>query len=82
VASELFELEKADIMTIKNFVAEFDAEDFPSQYGRWRKFEDHDPPFSHPQLRKMQQCGVIELDADKPRFRLTLKAATYRKDIA
>lgn len=65
-------------MTAESFLADFEAEDYPSEYGPWLMRAHFDPPHTMTTLRRMHAQGLIELDEGclgGARFRLTLKAA-------
>lgn len=65
-------------MKAADFVLEFSSHHFPAEHGPWIGLDDHDPPFTKTELRQMERQGVIELQLDNSRYRLTLKASKMR----
>ena len=65
-------------MRIDAFVAEMTDEMFPSMVGPWTTFDSFDPPFSYSELKKMERSGIIEMDRVNEKFRLTLKALSFK----
>ena len=60
------------------FIKEFDEGQFPTQDGWWIGFNDHDPPFTMTELRRMSDQGIIEIDMKSDRYRLTMKATRLK----
>lgn len=61
-------------MRAKDFLAEFDPEQFPSSLGPAISVDAHDPPFSRSQLRQMERQNLIVMNKEDTHYRLTLKA--------
>lgn len=64
-------------MKIADFLANFDDEDYPSQYGLWQTDGSFDPPFNESDLKEMEQRGMIDRDKAGKQFRLTMKAMAW-----
>ena len=64
----------------KTFLNEFFADQFPepSPLGPRIGFNQHEPPFTMTQLRKMAKQGLIVLDERDQSYRLTIKAALHK----
>lgn len=65
-------------MSVTEFLAEFEENDFPHPYGKWIDFDRFDPPYRRNELRDMRKLEVIQLDEKNKRFRLTLNAISHR----
>jgi hypothetical protein len=69
-------------MRAKDFLAEFDPEQFPSTVGPAISVEAHDPPFTRSQLRAMERQNLIVMNKEDTHYRLTLKATKVAGRVA
>jgi hypothetical protein len=69
-------------MSINEFLADMDEDDYPHSLGPWRSFDAFDPPYKRIELRQMRSLGVIQLDEREKRFRLTLFATDQHEKAA
>lgn len=65
-------------MKPEDFIKEFCDEHFPSEYGMWIGFDDHDPQFTKKELSNMERKGIIDIDMKNNRYRLTMKATKLK----
>ncbi len=59
---------------VRDFLAEFNENQFPQQSSPWISYDDHDPAFLVKELRSFNKQGLIELDHENRRYCLTIKA--------
>lgn len=59
---------------VRDFLAEFNENQFPQQSSPWIGYDDHDPAFLVKELRSFNKQGLIELDHENRRYCLTIKA--------
>lgn len=69
-------------MRAKDFLAEFDSEQFPSTVGPAISVDAHDPPFTLLQLRAMEKQNLIVINKENTYYRLTLKATKVAGRVA
>lgn len=65
-------------MKTTDFLAEFCEENVPRATCRWISLSDHDPAWPQVNLGQMEKQGIIEFNADRSLYRLTLKASATR----
>ena len=70
-------------MEVHKFLLEFDADEFPQEFGPWISIEKHDPPFKVRELHLMRKLGIIQIRqrivGEPLHYRLTLKATKTLK---
>jgi hypothetical protein len=62
------------LFVLDSFLGEHSEDDFPREYGRWIDFDCWSQQWSKETLRKVREAGIIDVDFENQRYRLTMKA--------